>query len=251
MLRNTFCHLPRIGENTEITLWKQGIQTWNDFIQTNNVPRIGANKKHALNKLLREANQALLNNQATYFCALPSNQHWRVWEEFNTKAAFIDIETNYRQNITVLGISDGERVWQFVRDHNMNAQDIRRVLKQFDVLVTFNGACFDLPIIKRYFHDVIPEVPHIDLRFAAAKIGLTGGLKHIEQTLGIARTEDTQELSGADALTLWDTYRSTQEKKYLDILLEYNAEDILNLKPLTDYIYKHLREEHKKHFRQA
>lgn len=244
MLRNTFCHLPRIGETTEQRFWKQGIRTWNDFLLAEDIRGVGVAKKAALNRQLQEAQEALTQCNAKYFTCLPSTQHWRTWEEFGDKAAFIDIETNYRQNITVLGISDGVNVWQFIRHHNMQAPAIREVLKQFDVLVTFNGACFDLPIIKRYFKDVVPDVPHIDLRFAAAKVGLTGGLKSIEREIGIARTEDTQDMSGAEALVLWDRYRSTQDKKHLDLLLEYNAEDILNLKPLTNHIYKLLKEEY-------
>jgi uncharacterized protein YprB with RNaseH-like and TPR domain len=248
MLQNTFCHLPRVGETTEQRLWGQGIKTWADFILAEDIKGIGTAKKVGLNRLLKEAQQALLANDAQYFTQLPSIQHWRVWEDFGENACFVDIETNYQQNITVLGISDGKEVWQFVRHQNMDAEPIREVLNRFDVIVTFNGACFDLPIINRYFKDVIPDIPHIDLRFAAARVGLSGGLKKIEQAIGIARTEDTEGLSGADALTIWDKYRRTGNKEYLDLLLEYNAEDIINLKPLAQHIYTLLKQEHQKHF---
>ena len=246
MLKNTFIHLPRIGSTTEENLWKNGVATWNDFLEATDVPGVSTNKKPLLDTHLQQASKALQARNAHYFTQLPSQQHWRVWDEFKEQAAFIDIETNYQQQITVLGISDGKRVWQFIRHHNMNEQEITAVLKQFNVLVTFNGACFDLPIIKRYFKNAVPDVPHIDLRFAGARAGLTGGLKRIEQELGINRGEDLEGVSGADALVLWSQYRKTGEEKFLEILLDYNAQDVLNLPTLTNIIYQRLSKEHKK-----
>ena len=246
MLRNTFCHLPRIGETTEQKLWKQGIRTWTDFVQAQAVPGISKEKKPYFDRELRAAQEALNQNNSSYFTKLPSIQHWRAWNDFREEAAFIDIETNHQNNITVLGVSDGERVWQFVRHHNMNAQEIKELLSRFKVLVTFNGACFDLPIINRYFNNALPHVPHIDLRFAGARAGLTGGLKHIEQQIGISRGEELEGVTGADALVLWSQYRRTGEERFRDILLEYNAEDVLNLKPLAQIIYERLYEQHKK-----
>lgn len=246
MLRNTFCHLPRVGETTEENLWKQGIRTWTDFIRADDIHGIGTKKKPYFDRRLKHAQQALLEGDANYFTQLPSQQHWRVWEDFKENAAFIDIETNHPGNITVLGISDGENVWQFVRHHNMNKPDIKRILSRFDVLVTFNGACFDLPIIEKYFQGVVPDVPHIDLRFAGARCGLSGGLKAIEKELGIFRGEDVDGVTGADALTLWHQYRKTGDEQLRDILLEYNEEDCINLKPLAQTIYDRLRAEHEK-----
>lgn len=246
MLRNTFCHLPRIGETTEQRLWKNGVRNWKEFIQQTDLYGISEKRKPYFDRQLKSAQQALLNNDAEFFTQIPSTQQWRVWEEFKGEAAFIDIETNYQNNITVLGVSDGENVWQFLRHHNMNAKEITELLKRFKVLVTFNGACFDLPIIKRYFKNAVPNVPHIDLRFAGAKAGLTGGLKSIEKELGIDRGEELDGVSGADALVLWSQYRKTGEQQFRDILLEYNAEDVLNLKPLAQVIYDRLSAEHEK-----
>ena len=246
MLRNTFLHLPRIGETTEQNLWKQGIRTWDDFLQATDVPGVGTKKKHLFDQQLKQATQELQNNNSSYFTQLPSIQHWRTWEDFKGKAAFIDIETNYQNDITVLGVSDGERVWQFIRHHNMNPEEIKEVLHQFKILVTFNGACFDLPIINNCFKQAIPDVPHIDLRFAGARAGLTGGLKKIEQEIGISRGEELEGVSGADALVLWSQYRKTGDEQFKDILLEYNAEDVLNLKPLAQLIYDRLKRAHEK-----
>ncbi len=240
MIQHTFIHLPKVGKTRELSFWKQGIRTWNDFLQAPTVRGVSDSNKPLLDLHLKRCQQALFDGNSTHFCCLPSVEQWRLWSEFKQEACFVDIETNYHNNITVLGISDGTNVWQFVREHNLDGRDVKRVLSQFKLIVTFNGASFDLPIIRRYFSDVIPDIPHIDLRHAGARAGLTGGLKRIEKELGIARGEDVDGVTGADALKLWSAYRQTGNKQYLDLLLEYNAEDIINLKPLAEIIYSRL-----------
>jgi len=38
-----------------------------------------------------------------------------------------------------------------------------------------------------------------------------------------------------EAVYLWHQFKSTGNKKYLDLLVKYNEEDIVNLKPLAEY----------------
>jgi len=243
VIEHTFLYLPKVGKTKEQTLWKQGICTWKDFLQAKSIHGIADRNKPLLDLHIKRAQQALHEGNSTHFCCLPSVEQWRLWKEFREDACFVDIETNHQNNITVLGISDGTTVWQFVRHHNLDAKAVKHVLSQFKLIVTFNGASFDLPIIRRYFTDVIPDIPHIDLRHAGARAGLVGGLKRIEQEIGIARPGSVEGVSGADALKLWSAYRKTGNKQFLDVLLEYNAEDILNLKPLADHIYARLADQ--------
>jgi hypothetical protein len=56
---------------------------------------------------------------------------------------------------------------------------------------------------------------------------LYGGFKSVEQQLGIARR--LQGIGGAQAGMLWWRYQIDNDKKALDLLLEYNKEDVLNL----------------------
>ncbi len=244
MLRSTFIHLPRLGRLSERRLWHEGVLTWDDFLSSETISRISREKKYLYDKIITESKKACFKGESEYFTCIPSNEQWRLFEEFNDGACFLDIETNYRNDITVLGISDGIRTWQFIRHVNMQKKSVSELLRQFKIILTFNGASFDIPIIKKYFgDDVMPKVPHIDLRFAGARVGLNGGLKRIERELGIARDKSVQGVSGADALKLWAAYRSTGNRKYLNILLEYNKEDILNLLPLARIIYIKLKEQ--------
>ena len=53
-------------------------------------------------------------------------------------------------------------------------------------LVTFNGSTFDLPMIrKRLYSDLKRDFEHCDLLYICRRRGLRGGLKKVEELLGI------------------------------------------------------------------
>jgi uncharacterized protein YprB with RNaseH-like and TPR domain len=65
---------------------------------------------------------------------------------------------------------------------------------------------------------------------------LRGGLKIVEQKIGIARP--TAGIDGRDALRLWHAYDTYGDQAALDLLLRYNRDDIVNLPRLRCYLHK-------------
>ena len=63
---------------------------------------------------------------------------------------------------------------------------------------------------------------------------LYGGLKAVERQLGIARK--FKEVNGYEAVKLWWKYVESFDLDALNTLLEYNKEDVLNLKVLRDML---------------
>jgi len=59
-----------------------------------------------------------------------------------------------------------------------------------------------------------------------------GGFKAVEQQLGIPR--QLQGITGLDAVMLWQRYQDYGDQDALDLLLEYNKEDVVNLKVLRE-----------------
>jgi hypothetical protein len=55
------------------------------------------------------------------------------------------------------------------------------------LLVTFNGAAFDLPILERAFPGWRRPAAHVDLRPVLERLGHRGGLKAIEEQTGLGR----------------------------------------------------------------
>jgi uncharacterized protein YprB with RNaseH-like and TPR domain len=123
----------------------------------------------------------------------------------------------------------------------INLEYFPSTLDNVDILVTFYGRCFDVPMLSRVFPQIdFSRFLHIDLCFLLRKLGQNGGLKQIERRLGIRRSEGTDGLTGFDAVQLWQAYRSGS-KEALDLLVRYNTEDIVNLHPLMEYAYKNMR----------
>lgn len=229
MIDRTFLHLPRTGATTEQKLWRSGIGNWNDFLSAGTVKGFSREKKTVADDVLHASKRALHRGESTFFMNLPSAQHWRLYPSFADEAVFVDIETSWRGDVTVLGVYDGKKVKQFVRGENLNARTVREHVDG-KILVTYNGASFDLPVLRRCFGQAaVARVPHFDTMHLARRLGYRGGLKALEISLGIRRPDAVAGMSGADALTLWELYRKTGDEEHLKTLLAYNEEDIVNL----------------------
>jgi len=240
MIEQTFLHLPRVGETTEQNLWSSGVKTWADFLSADKVKRFSKEKKAASDNILKQSQTALARGDSSFFLSLPSTAHWRLWPSFNEETLYVDIETNWHHDITVLGIYDGNEVKQFVKGQNLNRQAVEKHLKG-KLFVTYNGASFDMPIIKRFFGSIVKPTPHFDTMHLARRLGYTGGLKILEQQLGITRPKDVEGMSGEDALHLWDLYQASGEQEYLQRLLAYNEEDIVNLQRVARLLVEQAR----------
>jgi len=237
MLKESFILLDRMGPASELKIWKSGVANWDAFRETKRVAGIAVLRKGFYDRQLDKAEAALRAEEVEHFASvLPPSQQWRLWEQFKDQAVFLDIETSgYYGDVTVVGLYDGLDTKTMVRGITFDKEVLKKELAQYKLLVTFNGRSFDVPVLKRYFSEVIPDIPHIDLRHVCAKIGLTGGLKVIEERLGITRPTSIAGLSGADAVFLWQQWKATGDHQYLEKLVQYNEEDIVNLKPLAEY----------------
>ncbi len=149
--------------------------------------------------------------------------------------AYLDIETAFDGSITVIGIYRPDRgTIQLVGGgiHDISLYD---ALDGIETIVTFNGTCFDVPVIKkRMYVDLLADFAHCDLMYVARKQGLKGGLKRLEVQIGIAR--ETAGLTGYDAPRLWQLYETTDDRAALEQLLRYNREDIVNLAALEAHL---------------
>jgi uncharacterized protein YprB with RNaseH-like and TPR domain len=146
--------------------------------------------------------------------------------------AYLDIETDWKKRITIIGVfrpGFGSRQWVAPQ---LSAAELREFLAGIDVLFTYNGARFDLPVIRDQLKiDLAREFVHQDLMYDCWAHCLFGGLKRVEQRLGIHR--DTEGVDGREAIVLWDRFQRGGEKDALELLLRYNREDVENLEGLA------------------
>jgi uncharacterized protein len=240
MLEHTFIHIPGIGPKTERMLWERGILTWQQFLDHR-----GALLSATRDDLVRRELTASLahRDDASYFSArLPPKEMWRVFDAFKGRAVYLDIETSGGweglDEITVIGIYDGARVRTFV--NGINLEDFEVAIAGYDLVITFNGASFDLPFIRGWFPGISLPPAHIDLRFLMKMLGYAGGLKKIERDLGIVRESGIEGMDGYEAIRLWQAYQ-WGDRAALETLIRYNRADIVNLKPLMEYGYREMK----------
>jgi uncharacterized protein YprB with RNaseH-like and TPR domain len=238
MLRNTFQHIPRLGEKRERALWRRGICTWDDFLADPRRSGLPPAMQQDAQALLRLSQEAIAQRNIYFFeQLLPPREHWRLYPEFQEVTAYLDIETGAvgpgRQGITVIGLYDGREFTSFVRGDNLHRFEAH--IRRYDLLVTFNGKSFDVPLIERDL--AIPMYQsQLDLKPFLHGLGYRGGLKRIEWEVGVVREEGVAGLTGFDAVLLWERYRRG-DAAALDRLLAYNRADVVNLEPLLKLGY--------------
>ena len=242
MLNNTFIHIPRIGSVTERELWDAGIHTWRDFIHARRLPARARSARRIGGPILEECARRLKNMDARYFSEnIPRRESWRMYADFRKSAAFLDIETTglspQSSIITLVGILDTDGYHSFV--HGRNLSDLREALEKYDLIVTYNGASFDLPFIEYHFGSLFKHKAHIDLRFVLSRLGLKGGLKSIESRMGVGRPSELSLLNGYDAVRMWRMWARGDEGA-LHTLIRYNAEDVLSLPKLAEIAYRRI-----------
>ena len=158
---------------------------------------------------------------------------WRLYDYFREETCFVDLETDSTGKIIVVGISNYYSSNFFVKGVNLDTKSIMGELSKYKLLVTFNGSSFDLPKLRKQL-GVIPRIAHLDLKPLCVALGLKGGLKVVENTLNLRRPA---HLYG-NPVELWKAFHASGDREYLELLIEYNREDVENLKSITEYVYK-------------
>lgn len=170
-------------------------------------------------------------------------------------AIFIDIET------AGLGDGPGNEAWcvglgwfedrSFVvrhivmthpRDETAALRAAAELIWGAKVLVTFNGATFDLPRLSSHFErcgiaDPIADADHIDLLKVARRLFPAGeqtNLPEVERRLlGFERRHD---VPGSESPRRWSSYLRTLNVRPLLPLIEHNRLDIVSLAVALAYI---------------
>jgi hypothetical protein len=229
VLRHTFLHVPGIGAKKERDLWGRGYTDWDAFAREHPP---GPWRELILERL--ELDRAAAD--------LPRREAWRLGRELASRTLFLDIETTglslEGDSITCIGVSDGTTVNAYVRGENLAR--FPEALEGVRLLVTYNGASFDLPVLARAFPQIdFGRFHHVDLRFPLHRLGLKGGLKGVERTLGIDRPDELADVDGFMAVRLWRAHRAGRDGA-LETLVRYCLEDVVNLRPLLAHAYNRL-----------
>jgi len=142
--------------------------------------------------------------------------------------AYLDIETCAGGQVTVVGIYREDRGFTQLVGGEITDVRLWDALDGVEVVCTFNGDRFDLPILERQVRvDLRAQMRSLDLLRECRTHKIKGGLKRLEQRFGIARA--TRGMNGWDAVRLWARYEQEGDRDALQLLLDYNREDVMNL----------------------
>ena len=142
---------------------------------------------------------------------------------------------------------EGFEVHQFLmRDYPEEPYLLKHVaagLGRFDVLCTFNGTTFDVPLLESRFlmnrmDRSCLDMPHLDLlhmcrRLWKLRLGRCNLGRLEEVILGMPREED---IPGSEVPQRYFTYLKTGQMSLLDDILKHNAQDIVSLCVLLNHM---------------
>ena len=214
----------------ERQLWLSGVRSWSELPAGEILsPRLDEKLRAGV---LHSQERLAAGDLAWFAKALPQTEHWRLLPQVLEGAAYLDIEAA-RESITVIGVLDRRGLASL-----SPAQFLARA-QGWTALVTFNGAAFDLPILRRVFPSWEPPPVHIDLKQVYQRLREKGGLKQLEPRAGFFRPPHLAALTGADAVALWEM-KQRGDPTALRRLVEYNLYDVFHLKPLAELGYNRL-----------
>jgi len=235
MITSTFSHIRGLSRRSEEKLWAKGILAWSHL---DSCPSLvfSANKMKLIRDHLVESKLALERSDAGYFLdRLPPAHLPRVYPHLAGRIAYLDIETtglDAWSEITTIAVYDGIAVKTFVRGTNLDT--FPEAIGAYSMVVTYNGARFDLPFIRRQF-GIAMDMPHLDVMRPLRAHGYKGGLKLCERLVGIRR-QIPEDIDGFEAVRLWFAYRRGNPTA-LAKLLAYNSQDAISLETLLIETY--------------
>lgn len=234
--------LDGIGILTASTLHSEGIRDWYDLAES--VTALPRRRRVQVLDDIATAHQALVIQDVGFFAArIQRREYWRIAAAFPTKTAFFDIETtglsHHYHQVTVIGWILGGRYTAVIGNPTEATSRLAGDLHDDTVIVTYNGAHFDLPFLAKHVPDFVPPRVHVDLRHLARRVGLTGGQKKIEKSIGVRRAGGIKSVRGEAAPGLWFRYTRGDLNALRD-LVEYNHADVDGLRQLLAHIVNDL-----------
>jgi len=241
-VENSFVGAEGIGETIERRLWTQGVTHWTEFGQ--DCKGVGPTRAERIESFIEGGRRALDAGDVSYFeQSFPTGSRWRLYESFREQACFFDIETTGLDKrasvVTTVSVHQDGQTRTLVRGDDLTRDDLVDAFEDAGLLVTFNGARFDIPFLE-YNFDLDLDLPHIDLMPTCRKVGLSGGLSQIETDLGIGR--QLPDVDGREAVRLWHEHERGVDGA-LERLIGYNQEDTENMLPVLESVVEELNRE--------
>lgn len=241
MIRCRFSIFSGVGAKYEQLIWNASVTGWQGFLAIGKVRGLPPTVYTSVSRQIHQWTAALERGDASFFAQrLAPAEHWQLYKVFGDSVRYLDIETTglypgYNE-VTVVGIFDGRNYEALIAGKNLTSRSLQKALKGCKLLVTYYGRVFDVPFLSEAYTTVDWNIPNFDLCFTGRRLGLKGGLKGVEKSLGIERPAEIEDIDGFEAVRQWYQYIAGN-KKALDRLVAYNKADTTNLARIAPIVY--------------
>ncbi len=245
----------RLSFQMERALWQRGVRSVRDFLRCDDA-RLDPFKPDLQ---FFDSSRDLFDLNVFVQILHQKRDRWRLWHEFGADAASFDIETtglNRQMDIVTsavlrhdgetfcfvpsIAVVDARKVFEHDNPLNLEIRpldNLPEVFTRVRLLLTYNGARFDIPFLQAKFPSFPEPLVHLDAMYNLRAAGLKGGQKNIEKFLGLTRDESIAAVRGNHAVELWNQYVQSGNLDALRDLITYNATDTLRLPTLMDVAY--------------
>ncbi|MFC1744869.1 ribonuclease H-like domain-containing protein [Candidatus Riflebacteria bacterium] len=238
MIDGAFLHFPGIGPRRLHKLRQAGFLTWKSVLTSpDSLPFAGKMRDRFIAEVHRCQNAFEVNDINYLVKKILPREQWRILGRFFERASYFDIETTGfypTDHISLIVCYHKGRFSCYLKDRNL--EDFLDLLDEVQLLVSFNGSSFDIPRLLDTFHIPCLPCPHIDIRWLCYHARFRGGLKKIEQDLGIGRPGDLLGIDGLAAISLWNDWLLHKNRDSLNLLTRYCSADVFCLKILAQKI---------------
>jgi len=239
MLEGTFQLGAGLGPARERALWQSGQASWDDVLARADDPAsLGLTARSAAvlrASILRVREARERHDVASIATAMPAREHWRLLPWLAARAAYLDIETAAEGEIIAIGVWGPRGPAIFLPEGRSAHGDLDAFSEAFedvDLLVTYNGAAFDVPRLRASFPQWRPPAVHLDVCHLWRRLGHRGGLKELERAEGIVRPAPIASLDAARAARLW-RLGAQGRAEALQRFAAYNLADVAHLRALA------------------
>lgn len=241
LLYISLIQVSHVSVKQEESYWKNGIVSIEDLISSSErqLSFLPSALEREVAYLMNDAGHNVDKIASIFEKKSGKKDFYRIAYSVPEYILFLDIETTGLSSvyhyITMVGWMMNGKYGCWIA--GTDPTEMKEVCHKAKMIVTFNGARFDVKFLNNAFPDLnIEDKPNLDLMHFCKRFGFVHGQKKIEKELQFNRPKDVQDCNGKEAIALWYKFIFGEDNA-LDLLIEYNFYDISGMTYILDKIF--------------
>lgn len=241
LLYISLIQVSKVTAKREKWFWENGILSIQDLAKQldGQLSFFSTSVEQEVNWLMNDAGHSVKEIASIFEEKTGKRDFYRIAYSIPEDVLFLDIETTglspIYHYITMVGWMMNGKYGCWIA--GTDQAELQQVCQAAKIIVTFNGARFDVKFLDTFFPDLkIGEKTNLDLMHLCKRFGLVHGQKNIEKELQFNRPKEVQNCDGKEAIALWYKFIFGDDEA-LNSLIEYNFYDISGMAYILDKIF--------------